>query len=55
MTKTPSPQFNTCRKLVHDDAFEAQLAAEIATPLLSGALTKMTSQYSVGVFLAKHI
>jgi hypothetical protein len=53
MTKTPSERFNTCRKLVHDDAFEAQLAAEMATPLISGALTKMKDHYLTGVFLRR--
>jgi hypothetical protein len=48
MTKTPSEGFNICRKLVHEDAFEAQLAAEMATPLLSGGLI---NHHSVGLFL----
>lgn len=55
MNKTPSEQFNTCRKLVCDDAFEARLAAEMATPLLSGGLAKMNDHYSVGVFLRRSL
>jgi hypothetical protein len=53
MAKSPSDKFNTCRKLVCEDAFEAQLAAKMAIPLLGGALPKMTNHYSVGVFLRR--
>jgi hypothetical protein len=55
VAKTPSGQFNTCRKLVCDDAFETQLAAEMATPLLSGTLTKINEHYPVGVFLRRSL
>jgi hypothetical protein len=43
-----------CRKLVDDDAFEAQIAAHIATPLISGELSKLKrDRYWVGVFLRR--
>lgn len=53
MAKTPSEKFNTCRKLVHNDAFEARLATEMAAPLISGELDKMTGHYAVGQFLRR--
>ena len=55
MTKTPSKQFNTCRKLVFDDALKARLAAEMATPLLGGELTKIKGHYPVGIFLRRSL
>lgn len=53
MITTPSEQFKTCRKLVHNDAFEAQLAAKMAAPLIRGELNKMQDHYSVGLFLRR--
>jgi len=44
-----------CRKLVFDDALEAQLAAEMATPLLGGELTKIKDHYPVGIFLRRSL
>ena len=41
MTKAPSEQFYTCRKLVHDDAFEAKCAAQMALPLLRRDLSPL--------------
>ena len=55
MITTPSEQFKTCRKLVHNDAFEAQLAAKMAAPLIRGELNKMQDHYSVGLFLRRAI
>ena len=54
MTKAASEQFCTCRKFVHDDAFEAQITARMATPLLSGAVNKLKGDYHpVGIFLRR--
>jgi hypothetical protein len=54
MTKAPSERFCACRKLVDDDAFEAQIAAHMATPLISGELSKLKrDRYWVGVFLRR--
>jgi hypothetical protein len=53
MTTTPSERFNACRKLVHEDAFETQLAATMVTPVISGTLTRMRNHYSVGLFLRR--
>jgi hypothetical protein len=53
MTKAPSQQFNTCRKLVHNDALEARLAAEMATPLNSRELAEIRDHHSVGIFLRR--
>jgi hypothetical protein len=53
MAKTTTQRFQDCRKLVHEDAFETKLAAEIATPLLSGQLSKIGDHYDVGVFFRR--
>src|ERR1700756_4764647 len=51
MPKSTSPRFQECRKLVHEDAFEAKLAAETAIPLISGLL--MGEHRAVGIFLRR--
>jgi AbiU2 len=53
MPKSTSPRFQECRKLVHEDAFEAKLAAETAIPLISGLLSEMGEHRAVGIFLRR--
>jgi hypothetical protein len=54
MPKPVSNRFSTCRKLVHDDAFEGQLAVHMVTPLLSKALRELKPEYhSCGIFLRR--
>jgi hypothetical protein len=54
MTKMASECLRECRKRVHDDAFEAQVAAHLAAPLLSGSLNKLKGdQRPVGIFLRR--
>ena len=52
--KATSEKLRTCRELVHDDAFEAQIALHMATPLLKNALKelKLDYLYNSGLFLA---
>jgi hypothetical protein len=53
MPKSTSSRFQECRKLVHEDAFEAKLAAETAIPLISGLLSEMGEHRAVGIFLRR--
>jgi hypothetical protein len=53
MRKSTSPHFQECRKLVHEDAFEANLAAKMAEPLISGMLSKMRDHHAAGIFLRR--
>jgi hypothetical protein len=50
-----SEEFRKCRELVHDDAFEAQIALHMATPLLSGTLSqlKLNHLYDSALFLRR--
>ena len=54
MNKTTSDRFSTCRRLVRGDAFEAQIGAHMATPLLNTrGLEKLGEHYASGVFLRR--
>lgn len=43
--KPTSETFSACRNLVHDDAFEAQIALHMVTPLLKNALNELKLDY----------
>jgi hypothetical protein len=55
--KEISENFRACRDLVHDDAFEAQLALHMVKPLLKNALKELKPgyQYDSGLFLRRSI
>jgi hypothetical protein len=55
--KEISENFRACRALVHDDAFEAQLALHMVKPLLQNALKelKLGYLYDSGLFLRRSI
>jgi hypothetical protein len=54
MTRPSSKRFSACRKLVHDDAFEGQLATHMVTPLLSKAMREQKPDYHLcGIFLRR--
>lgn len=54
MNKTTSDRFRICRRLVRDDAFEAQIAVHMAMPLLNApGLDKLRDHYASGVFLRR--
>jgi hypothetical protein len=55
--KCGSDTFQACRKLVHDDAFEAKIARHMVTPLLQNALKEMKTKYlyDSGVFFRRAI
>jgi hypothetical protein len=50
-----SQNFETCRSRVHDDAFEAQLALHMVTPLLGNTLKEFKLEYlhKSGVFFRR--
>lgn len=52
---TTSEEFRKCRELVHDDAFEAQIALHMVTPLLGDTLgqLKLKHIYDSGLFLRR--
>jgi hypothetical protein len=52
VTNEGSEKFQACRKLVHDDAFEAKITANMVTPLLGGTVNRL-HQYEVGLFLRR--
>jgi hypothetical protein len=53
--KVGSEKFQACRKLVHDDAFEAKIASHMVLPLLQNALKEMKTKYlsGSGIFLRR--
>jgi hypothetical protein len=52
-----SEQFHACRVLVHDDAFEAQIALHMAAPLLKNVMRELSLKYLYegGVFLRRSL
>jgi hypothetical protein len=54
MNKTTSDRFRICRRLVRDDAFEAQIAVHMAMPLLNApGLDKLGDHDASGVLLRR--
>jgi hypothetical protein len=53
--KVTSERFAKCRELVHDDAFEAQIALHFVEPLLGNALNelKLAYLYNCGLLLRR--
>jgi hypothetical protein len=52
-----SEKFHACRVLVHDDAFEAQIALHMVAPLLKNVLRELSLKYLYegGAFLRRSL
>jgi hypothetical protein len=54
LDKTTSDRFRICRRLVRDDAYEAQIAVHMAMPLLQArGVDELGEYYAPGVFLRR--
>jgi hypothetical protein len=55
MKKPTSETFKACRERVHDDAFEAQIALHMVTPLLGNTMSELKLDYlrQSGIFLRR--
>ena len=53
--KPGSEKFQACRRLVHDNGFEAKIASDMVLPLLKNALNELKTKYlrDSGIFLRR--